>query len=444
MEAPLRERPARPLATWKQIADYLGVSERTAQLWERTRGLPVRRVRAGTKGSVYALPEEIDEWLRGAGAGLKKQLPGRRRRLLQAAVMAAAALAGMLLAVLWPKLHLLRAEPAAARFENGVMVAYDAEGHELWRRRPEPPEELPGAELDPERSKIVLGDFNGDGYREILALESFHTSSPGFRATVWKDLLSLTGRAGRRLWRRPPECGLLDAEGRPFTKDWDVHAVASARVGPGERAWVAMVHRNRFPGVVAEVLPDGTLKMLFANHGHVNSLTALKAKGKLWLVAGGATNALKGAFLALLDPSKGLSKAPEGGPARYRMANRAEADPAVYYHIPALDLTLATLSDVNHVYSIETGPQAVVARMNVGAAEGCAFYLEFEPPLEPRLARGTAACGLVHQQLERRGVLDHPFEQCPYFQQPLELRRWRPGKGWTTLRVPVATMKNTL
>lgn len=444
MGSPSPHKPPRPLATWKQIADYLGVSERTAQLWERTRGLPVRRVRGGAKGSVYALPEEIDEWLRGAGAGLQDEPSPRRRRFMQAAVIAAAALAGVLLAGLWPGLRLLWAEPASARFENGVLVAYDEQGRELWRQRAEPPAGLSGAELDPSRSKIVVGDFNGDGAREILALESFKMSSPGYQVAAWSDLLSLTGQAGRRLWRKPPECGLLDAEGRPFTKQWDIHALVSARTGSFERAWVAMVHRNRFPGVVAEIQPDGSLKMIFANHGHVNSLVALQAQGRLWLVAGGATNALKGGFLALLDPSKGFSKAPEGGPQRYRMATRARADPAVYYHIPALDLTLATLSDVNHVYYLEAGPQGVVARVEVGATQTCVLYMEFDLPLQPRLVRVTAACGLIHQQLEKRAALDHPFEQCPSFQQPLELRRWRPGEGWTTMRVPVATMKNTL
>jgi hypothetical protein len=48
--------PAKPserteLSSWKEIAAYLGVSVRTAQHWERNRGLPVRRL-AGEKGRV--------------------------------------------------------------------------------------------------------------------------------------------------------------------------------------------------------------------------------------------------------------------------------------------------------------------------------------------------------------------------------------------------------
>lgn len=54
---------------------------------------------------------------------------------------------------------------------------------------------------------------------------------------------------------------------------------------------------------------------MFANYGHVNSLAPLWHRGKLWLVAGGASSALLGGFLALIDPDKGLSIAPEGGTA---------------------------------------------------------------------------------------------------------------------------------
>lgn len=444
MRAPLRERPARPLATWKQIADYLGVSERTAQLWERTRGLPVRRVRGGAKGSVYAVPEEIDEWLRGAGAGLKEELPPLRRKFVQAAVIAAAVLAGVLVAVLLPKLRLLWAEPASARFENGVLVAYDDQGRELWRRRAEPPGDVPGAMLSAPHSRIVASDFNGDGAREVLALEVFESANPVDSSLVARDLISLTSSAGRLIWRHKPEFGLLDSNGLPFPDEWGILALLAASVGPQERLWVAAGHRTRFPGVLAEVTPNGSLKMLFANHGHVHSIAAVEAEGRQWLVVGGATNAFKGAFIALLDPAKGFAKAPDGGPPRYRMATPAKNEPEVYFVIPAQDLTAASLSDVNHVFQIETGSGGIVAQAQVGRAEGCVLYLEFEPPLEPRLVRMTAGCELIHKQLEKRGVLDHPFEKCADFQQPLELRRWRPGEGWTTVRVPVATMKNTL
>jgi hypothetical protein len=47
---------------WKEIAGYLGRSVRTAHRWEKTLGLPVRRVEGAKADIVFALRSEIDEW----------------------------------------------------------------------------------------------------------------------------------------------------------------------------------------------------------------------------------------------------------------------------------------------------------------------------------------------------------------------------------------------
>lgn len=51
----------RQLASWKQIAQYLSVNVRTAQKWERERGLPVRRG-SGPKSRVTTDTETVDAW----------------------------------------------------------------------------------------------------------------------------------------------------------------------------------------------------------------------------------------------------------------------------------------------------------------------------------------------------------------------------------------------
>ncbi len=59
--------PSKPeLSSWKEISDYLAVNVRTAQKWEKTRGLPVRRF-PGQKGRVAAVPEELDHWKASVG-----------------------------------------------------------------------------------------------------------------------------------------------------------------------------------------------------------------------------------------------------------------------------------------------------------------------------------------------------------------------------------------
>jgi hypothetical protein len=52
------------LTCWKDIAQYVGKGVRTLQRWERELGFPVRRTKPGEKGSVLAIPREIDAWVK--------------------------------------------------------------------------------------------------------------------------------------------------------------------------------------------------------------------------------------------------------------------------------------------------------------------------------------------------------------------------------------------
>jgi adenylate cyclase len=51
------------LGSWKAIARYLGRDIRSAQRWERERGLPVHRVPGEKGGAVFAYAVELDRWL---------------------------------------------------------------------------------------------------------------------------------------------------------------------------------------------------------------------------------------------------------------------------------------------------------------------------------------------------------------------------------------------
>ncbi|NYF90060.1 tetratricopeptide repeat protein [Tunturiibacter empetritectus] len=63
-EIPLAERlPEKRLDSWKEIAVYLNRDVTTVQRWEKREGMPVHRHVHEKRGSVYALPEEIDSWV---------------------------------------------------------------------------------------------------------------------------------------------------------------------------------------------------------------------------------------------------------------------------------------------------------------------------------------------------------------------------------------------
>jgi TolB-like protein/Tfp pilus assembly protein PilF len=81
--------PLHRLDSWKAIAEYLGRHVTTVQRWEQDEGLPVHRHHHEKRGSVYAYPAELNEWLarRSAAAPLVDAagvfIPSASQRLTQ-------------------------------------------------------------------------------------------------------------------------------------------------------------------------------------------------------------------------------------------------------------------------------------------------------------------------------------------------------------------------
>jgi hypothetical protein len=75
------------LASWKDIADYLGGKGiRTVQRWEKDLGLPVRRSKqSGKKSNVLSVPAEIDLWVRSQkfAAGQSDSVKSQQSTLVQ-------------------------------------------------------------------------------------------------------------------------------------------------------------------------------------------------------------------------------------------------------------------------------------------------------------------------------------------------------------------------
>jgi hypothetical protein len=71
------------LQSWKEIASDLNRGVRTIQRWERTLGLPIRRVGTGPRCPVFAFKDELDDWLRSTTAawGSRKQKTSSRKDL---------------------------------------------------------------------------------------------------------------------------------------------------------------------------------------------------------------------------------------------------------------------------------------------------------------------------------------------------------------------------
>ena len=61
------------LDSWKEVASYLGRSEKTVRRWEQSEGLPVHRLLHEKRGSVYGYTDELDAWREGRRAAIKSE-----------------------------------------------------------------------------------------------------------------------------------------------------------------------------------------------------------------------------------------------------------------------------------------------------------------------------------------------------------------------------------
>jgi len=90
------------LDSWKEIASYLKKEVRTVQRWEKSMGLPVRRLARG-KGTVFAYKSDLDAWLQ---EGQNRfDINSRTDRLRPMALLFILLIMAVPLSVFWPQIH---------------------------------------------------------------------------------------------------------------------------------------------------------------------------------------------------------------------------------------------------------------------------------------------------------------------------------------------------
>ena len=144
--------PTDELSSWKEIAAYLGVGVRTAQVWERDRNMPVRRLPGG-RGRVLASILELEKWKRSADSAIStdstpvtetrsvhepafiSDSPAprtpERSRLRSTFVVLTIVIITAFAAI---AAHTWNRTPVSARVDRDVLIAVDDTGRETWRK----------------------------------------------------------------------------------------------------------------------------------------------------------------------------------------------------------------------------------------------------------------------------------------------------------------------
>ena len=186
------------LASWKEIAAFLGVDERTCQRWEKRYGLPVRRLEDAAKSRVYSTKSDLARWRETA---FRNGTPPEEKAALGAAVKDAVApaakprprrkigslhvLIGLgLLTVVILSFTLPDRQPVDFGIEPPFFIAKNKHGRELWRfdtkvdlapesaarktfQVAQPSSSQNGVEAKTQAS-LIISDLDGDGRNETL------------------------------------------------------------------------------------------------------------------------------------------------------------------------------------------------------------------------------------------------------------------------------------
>lgn len=438
---------------WKDIAGYLGKSVRTAQRWEQELRLPVRRIHTATGEIVYASRREVDEWLEKVGdqrpgedtppadnghdaigtapnGAQPSAVPARSRLWMAAAIgliiIVAAGLAIYLSSGVQPQPRGTEdgavvagplGQPASWKAQGNRLIVFDERDQKLWEYRFDFPlkERAYGPLGDDGRATVLVADLDGDGGREVLVrtVPSL-VAIPESHSAEQSRLYCFNSDGTKRFEHQPEEPVRFGSEvygppfgvNRIFTTDNDDRT---------KTLWIIAQHRQMFPTVLQKIDTTGRVEAEFWSNGHVSVLTETRIGNRRVIALGGTNNERWGGSLALLDYERPGGSTP-ANPGEFRCTSCAAGQPFAYFVFPQLDTARAGGQDRPFVWEVRVEPDGA---MRVTVTQGSKIVHDPDQPalafytLGPDLRIRSAEVGddfwRVHAELQKSGLLDHPF-----------------------------------
>ena len=291
--------PDRQLSSWKEISDYPGISVRTAQSWERDRGLPIQRMPGPI---VTASVHELESWKRCGPAAIPEtgRLPVPRRTrwplLCSAALVFFAVVAGI---AYWRRIG--RPVPSHARFEEQFLVVLDSRGGELWRK--EFPHPLASQSSSPTQRRVWVIDLDGDGTPEVL-FASLLSESLNFNE-LYLPLICYSAD-GRERWRYLPGKTVRRSDDKEFSPPFGIRSIAVTTAHGRSFIAVSAFHYPHSPAQISLLDETGRVLGSYWHGGHPGEtlFADLNRTGKSLLYLGGINNEEGAATLIALDPDQ--------------------------------------------------------------------------------------------------------------------------------------------
>jgi len=441
------------LASWKEIATYLGVDVRTCQRWEKSLGLPVRRLDASAKSRVFASKVEIDTWMArvsskpgAAESGVPVSGPSteledwirRRKRLRNAIHLGLAAGALLVAAVLLTSFRGRDRVPADFHILGRDLIVTNATGHELWRkdtgledlrsearyRRGFQQRRMIAGEPAVDMPQLMIRDLDGDGRVETLF-------APVNEAGTLNGKLILYDDRGSERWSFDTGVDVV-AGSRRYPPDFAVDGFQVEDLDGDGRAEILVVSHARIesPTRVLVLRLDKTILGEYWNFGQISDflLRDTGRGGRPYILCAGQNNGYERPCLFLLDPRRLSGASPQDENSRF--VGKAPGSELFYVLLPVSDLAklkgpgdAASLIDPGPSGSFTTVTQFDFLKFDFdadirllapvpshtfqrGYAEALSNGAKL-PPLDVRRVAAELAAGIRYYDGAAKGWVDH-------------------------------------
>ncbi len=386
------QAPPAELTSWKEIAAYLGVSLRTAQKWEKERGLPIRRLPGG-RGRVGITVADLEGWkASGTNTEPAPAAPAAptRSRGWKLATTAAACL--VVTAGAWFAFAVRSADPATWRIEHDVLIVSDARGRELWRKLFPGPPALTG---EPGQQPWI-GDLDEDGRAEVIFNYVPLQIAPSALICYSHD--------GREKWRFAPG-RTVETRIERFEPPYRTARFAVARSGGRQVVFVTSMHFLYYPCQVAALSAQGKLLGEYWHSGQLRPI-AVGPDGLLYL--GGVSNGHKEATLVVLDPAA-LSGASVEQDADYQLLGlpAARERARMLFARTCINRKQEQWNWATEFFFTAEG--LAVSVMEVAKPRGADVYYHLTRSLRLQRVVPSSQFEAVHAELHEKRVLDHPL-----------------------------------
>ena len=416
------------LTAWKEIAEHLGVSVRTAQKYEKEKGLPVQRLGDGPRPPVFASDDDLDRWLEETSSNGEngaftvnrvEYFRGSRWFAVLATILAIVILGWFLWSRLGP--------------------AEDGESKVVSLPADQSPEFVPGADPIPVRCEVLNRFLRVmDDKDRLIWQKPFPQHTLKLTADAWacevvdlipgsppeilfnyfdQNRLVLGGKAicfsstGTELWQFDYGKSLTKGD-RRFSQAYSGRFIEFIEIDHKLVLLSITWHKPFHPAQVALVDPlDGTLIKEYFHPGYLYShaLTDLDGDSRPELVVGGVNNPGKGpgrAGLAVLSLDLRRPTAQAG------FFNEPETWRILHYTLFPRPDSVVEAAETPKVIGISPEPDGRI-RLQVGMWHDKHLYyvLKVTDGFEMQVDELRLSDGLEdhHDKLVREGTLASPF-----------------------------------